>query len=103
MNTALLEGQNLGWKLGLVLRGDARPEILSTYASERHAVAKQLIDMDRQLVCLYAGLEQQTVDNFSSDACAEWLQKLGTFQASNYAVRLVYSASKYSAPNLILL
>jgi len=86
LNTALLEGQNLAWKLGLVLRGEAKPSILATYASERHSVAKELIDMDRQLVTIYADLEKQNIDNFASEETAAWLKKLQMFQAKNYAV-----------------
>ncbi|KAF8813039.1 hypothetical protein BYT27DRAFT_7158778 [Phlegmacium glaucopus] len=100
LNTALLEGQNLAWKLGLVLRGVAKPEILSTYASERHAVAKELIDMDRQLVTIYADLEKQNTDNFASEETAAWLKKLQVFQAKNYAYQagacIVYS------PNMLV-
>ncbi|KAF9567998.1 hypothetical protein CPC08DRAFT_702816, partial [Agrocybe pediades] len=97
LNTALLEGQNLAWKLGLVLRGEAQPSILSTYASERHSVAKELIDMDRQLVNIYADLEKQNIDNFASEETAAWLKKLQMFQAANYAYQagasIVYSPS----------
>ncbi|KAF8808445.1 hypothetical protein BYT27DRAFT_7096752 [Phlegmacium glaucopus] len=86
LNTALLEGQNLAWKLGLVLRGVAKPEILSTYASERHSVAKELIDMDRQLVTIYTDVDKLNTDNFASEETAAWLKKLQIFQAKNYAV-----------------
>lgn len=87
LNTALLEGHNLAWKLGLVLNGVAKPEVLATYAAERQSVAKELIDMDRQLVTIYADLERQNVDDFASVETAAWLKKLQVFQAKNYAVR----------------
>ncbi|KAA1469648.1 FAD/NAD(P)-binding domain-containing protein [Dentipellis sp. KUC8613] len=97
LNTAVLEAHNLGWKLGLVLQGRSTPDILTTYASERHNVAKYLIDMDRKLVELYAGLEKQTMENFSSDEAGAWLERLRLFQAANYAYQagasIVYEPS----------
>jgi phenol 2-monooxygenase (NADPH) len=48
MNVSMADAWNLGWKLGSVLRGTARPELLHTYSEERHGVAKQLIDFDRE-------------------------------------------------------
>ncbi|KAF8059572.1 FAD binding domain-containing protein [Lyophyllum atratum] len=83
LNTAVLESHNLAWKMGLVLKGTALPQILSTYEQERHAVAKDLIHMDRMLVEIYAGLEKQSIDDFSN--AAEWLSILHAFQAANYA------------------
>ncbi|KAF8810821.1 hypothetical protein BYT27DRAFT_7185492 [Phlegmacium glaucopus] len=100
LNTALLEGQNLAWKLGLVLGGVAKPEILSTYASERHSVAKELIEMDRQLVTIYADLEKLNTDNFVSEETAAWLKKLQIFQAKNYAYQA--GASIVYSPNMLV-
>ena len=48
MNVSMADAWNLGWKLAGVLRGTARPEILHTYSQERHAVARELIDFDRE-------------------------------------------------------
>jgi phenol 2-monooxygenase (NADPH) len=48
MNVSMADAWNLGWKLGAVLRGTARPELLHTYSEERQAVAKELIDFDRE-------------------------------------------------------
>jgi phenol 2-monooxygenase len=39
---------NLGWKLAAVLRGQAVPQLLDTYSAERQAVARELIDFDRE-------------------------------------------------------
>jgi 2-polyprenyl-6-methoxyphenol hydroxylase-like FAD-dependent oxidoreductase len=39
MNTAIGGGHDLGWKLGWVLRGWARPELLDTYEDERRPIA----------------------------------------------------------------
>jgi phenol 2-monooxygenase len=48
MNVSMQDAFNLGWKLASVLRGRCAPHILHTYSAERHAVAKELIDFDRE-------------------------------------------------------
>jgi 2-polyprenyl-6-methoxyphenol hydroxylase-like FAD-dependent oxidoreductase len=50
MNVSMQDAFNLGWKLAAVLRGQCAPEFLHTYSAERHAVAKELIDFDREWV-----------------------------------------------------
>ncbi len=46
MNVSMQDTFNLGWKLGAVLRGQAHPSLLHTYAEERKVTAQQLIDYD---------------------------------------------------------
>jgi phenol 2-monooxygenase len=48
MNVSTQDAFNLGWKLAAVLQGRCTPQILHTYSAERHAVAKELIDFDRE-------------------------------------------------------
>jgi phenol 2-monooxygenase (NADPH) len=48
MNVSMGDAFNLGWKLVLVLKGRCPPEILHSYSAERQAVAKDLIDFDRE-------------------------------------------------------
>lgn len=48
MNVSMQDAFNLGWKLAAVLRGRSGPELLRTYSEERQAVAKDLIDFDRE-------------------------------------------------------
>jgi len=43
MNCCMQDAFNLGWKLALVLKGYARPELLDTYEAERRPVAEQVI------------------------------------------------------------
>ena len=54
MNVSMADAWNLGWKLAAVLRGTARPELLHTYSDERQAVAKELIDFDREFAKLFS-------------------------------------------------
>jgi phenol 2-monooxygenase len=53
MNVSMADTWNLGWKLAAVLRGLAKPELLNTYSEERQAVARELIDFDREFSRLF--------------------------------------------------
>ena len=54
MNVSMNDTWNLGWKLGAVLRGTAKPELLHTYSDERQKIAKQLIDFDREFAKMFS-------------------------------------------------
>lgn len=54
MNVSMQDGFNLGWKLGHVLDGRSPESLLSTYSAERHVIAKNLIDFDKQWSTLMA-------------------------------------------------
>ncbi|TPX17086.1 uncharacterized protein E0L32_003204 [Thyridium curvatum] len=44
MNTGMQDAFNLGWKLGRVLRGEARDALLDTYDAERRPVGQNVVD-----------------------------------------------------------
>ena len=48
MNVSMQDAFNIGWKLISVLEGRAKPELLRTYSVERQAIAKVLIDFDKE-------------------------------------------------------
>jgi phenol 2-monooxygenase len=48
MNVSMQDAFNLGWKLASVLRRRSAPQLLHSYSAERQAVAKELIDFDRE-------------------------------------------------------
>lgn len=48
MNVSMQDAFNLGWKLAAVLRKRSAPSLLHSYSAERQAVAKELIDFDRE-------------------------------------------------------
>jgi phenol 2-monooxygenase len=54
MNVSMADTWNLGWKLGAVIRGTAKPELLHTYSDERQAIAKELIDFDREFSRMFS-------------------------------------------------
>jgi phenol 2-monooxygenase len=54
MNVSMQDAFNLGWKLASVFRKRSPPSLLHTYSAERHAIAKELIDFDREWAALLA-------------------------------------------------
>ncbi len=54
MNVSMQDGFNLGWKLVSVLRKRCLPHLLHSYSAERQAIAKELIDFDREWAALLA-------------------------------------------------
>jgi phenol 2-monooxygenase (NADPH) len=54
MNVSMQDAFNLGWKLVSVLRERCHPSLLHTYSAERRAIAKELIDFDREWAGLLA-------------------------------------------------
>jgi phenol 2-monooxygenase len=54
MNVSMQDAFNLGWKLVAVLRRRCSPSLLHSYSAERRAVAKELIDFDREWAALLA-------------------------------------------------
>jgi phenol 2-monooxygenase len=65
MNVSMQDAFNLGWKLAAVLRGRSAPSLLHSYSAERQAVAKELIDFDREWAAILASA---TADNKGADA-----------------------------------
>ncbi|KAI2776518.1 putative phenol 2-monooxygenase [Daldinia loculata] len=55
MNVSMHDTYNLGWKVALVAKGIAKPSILSTYQTERRAIARDLIDFDHRFSRLFSG------------------------------------------------
>jgi 6-methylpretetramide 4-monooxygenase / 4-hydroxy-6-methylpretetramide 12a-monooxygenase len=55
LNSGLHDAQNLGWKLALELRGCARPLLLDSFASERGAAARHVLEVSDRLHALAHG------------------------------------------------
>jgi 2-polyprenyl-6-methoxyphenol hydroxylase-like FAD-dependent oxidoreductase len=53
MNTGIQDMINLSWKLAMVLRGAARPELLDTYHSDRLPVIEQVVSMTERATRLF--------------------------------------------------
>jgi phenol 2-monooxygenase len=67
MNVSMADAWNLGWKLGAVLRGTARPELLHTYSEERQAVAEELIAFDREFARMFSAPPKRGDDDQGVD------------------------------------
>ncbi|MGE5157190.1 MAG: FAD-binding monooxygenase [Gemmatimonas sp.] len=59
MNVSMQDTFNLGWKLASVLRKQCSPRLLRTYSAERHAIAKELIDFDREWAAILASANRR--------------------------------------------
>lgn len=55
MNVSMQDAFNLGWKFAAVLRKRSPASLLHTYSAERQAVAKELIDFDREWAAMLSG------------------------------------------------
>jgi 2-polyprenyl-6-methoxyphenol hydroxylase-like FAD-dependent oxidoreductase len=67
MNVSMQDAFNLGWKLATVLRGRCAPTLLHTYSAERRAIAKELIDFDREWAKMLSSPVKATPDGEGID------------------------------------
>jgi 2-polyprenyl-6-methoxyphenol hydroxylase-like FAD-dependent oxidoreductase len=49
INSALMDGANLAWKLALVLRGAAKPSLLDSYAFERGLADRHVLEVSNEI------------------------------------------------------
>lgn len=78
MNVSMQDGWNLAWKLGWVLSGLAREELLPTYSDERKVTAQNLIDFDREWSTLMAKKPEEFA---SPDELADFYVRTAEFPA----------------------
>jgi phenol 2-monooxygenase len=99
MNVSMNDTWNLAWKLGAVLRGTARPELLHTYSEERQKIAKQLIDFDREFAKMFSAhptgsgaAEEEGIEGVDPEEFQQYFITQGRFTAG--------TATRY-APSMI--
>jgi len=63
MNVSMQDAFNLGWKLAAVMRKQCAPQLLHSYSAERQAVAKELIDFDREWAGILASAKAGGADS----------------------------------------
>lgn len=80
MNVSMHDSYNLGWKIAAVLQKKARPLILSTYATERRAIALQLIEFDRRFSQMFSGRPAKNIADEAGISMVEFKQ---TFEKGN--------------------
>ena len=86
MNVSMNDSFNLGWKLASVLNGTAQPKLLHTYSDERQAIAKILIEFDKEFSSMFAAKPKKNADRNDKDAVdpavfQEYFTRQGRFTA----------------------
>jgi len=80
MNVSMQDAFNLGWKLASVLRGGSAPQLLHTYSAERQAVAKELIDFDREWAAILASAKG-AAEGFDPEKTQRYFVQHGRYTA----------------------
>jgi 2-polyprenyl-6-methoxyphenol hydroxylase-like FAD-dependent oxidoreductase len=110
MNVSMQDAFNLGWKLAAVLRGQSAPKLLRTYSDERRAIAKELIDFDREFAAMFSARPKQAGEEGDGIDPAEFTQyfvKQGRFTAgtaTHYQASLICgeARSQHLAEGLVI-
>ncbi len=102
MNVSMQDAYNLGWKLASVLKGHSPTSLLATYSSERQAVAKELIDFDREFAAMLSGAgstdDQGVVKKPSPEDVQKYFVKHGRYTAgtaTHYAPSVLTSDAQH--------
>ncbi|WP_420132936.1 FAD-binding monooxygenase [Rhodopseudomonas sp.] len=97
MNVSMQDAFNLGWKLAAVLRGRAKPELLHSYSAERRAIAKQLIDFDREWAALLASAKHDGAKADPAETQRYFVQhgRYTAGTATHYAPSLLTGSDAY--------
>jgi 2-polyprenyl-6-methoxyphenol hydroxylase-like FAD-dependent oxidoreductase len=88
MNVSMQDGFNLGWKLASVLRKRCAPHFLHTYSAERQAIARELIDFDREWAEMLASSKSTTGEpgkGFDPAKTQEYFVRHGRYTAGTAA------------------
>lgn len=88
MNVSMQDTYNLGWKIGLVVKGLAKRSILRTYQSERRRIAQDLIAFDHRFSRLFSGRPAKDAADEAGISMAEFKDAFekGNMFASGLAV-----------------
>ncbi|MBV8701527.1 MAG: FAD-binding monooxygenase [Bradyrhizobium sp.] len=81
MNVSMQDTFNLGWKLAAVLRQRCAPELLHTYSAERQAVAKELIDFDREWATILASQAKEGAKGADPAKTQDYFVRHGRYTA----------------------
>jgi phenol 2-monooxygenase (NADPH) len=101
MNVSMQDTFNLGWKLISVLRKQCAPRLLHTYSAERHAIAKELIDFDREWASIVASAKSSRSEEGEadySDATRKYFVRHGRYTAgtaTRYAPSIITAEPTY--------
>ncbi|PYH46041.1 putative phenol monooxygenase [Aspergillus saccharolyticus JOP 1030-1] len=99
MNVSMMDSYNLAWKLAYVINGltptiSPIPDpILATYHSERHTIAKQLIEFDRAFSSMFSGKIGSADDGVTGLTHDQFLQVFSTGNGFTSGCGIEYPAS----------
>ena len=78
LNTGVADAENLAWKLAYVLRGEADPQLLDSYESERRPIAQinsqQSLTNSAKMMFLFSavhGTDPSSIDEHYDSVCAD--------------------------------
>lgn len=94
MNVSMGDAFNLGWKLVSVLRGLCPPELLHSYSRERQAVAKDLIDFDKEWSRIMSE-RPEAADNEEAPKFQRYFMQHGRYTAG---MSVTYAPSVLTGP-----
>jgi len=98
MNVSMQDSFNLGWKLASVLRGRCAPELLHSYSAERQAIARELIEFDREWAQMLSA-PQRSADGGDPAAVQQYFVRHGRYTAgtaTRYAPALLTAPSAHA-------
>jgi phenol 2-monooxygenase len=98
MNVSMADTWNLGWKLGSVLRGAGKPELLHTYSEERQTTAKELIDFDREFSKLFSARPADSGEAVDPEKFQQYFIAQGRFTAgvaTRYARSMITAEARF--------
>jgi 2-polyprenyl-6-methoxyphenol hydroxylase-like FAD-dependent oxidoreductase len=93
MNVSMQDAFNIGWKLAAVLQGRSPASLLHTYSAERQAVAKELIDFDREWAAMLSNPLTLAGDDVQRHFVQHGRYTAGT--ATHYKPALLTGTSKH--------
>ncbi|AEG51052.1 Pentachlorophenol monooxygenase [Sphingobium chlorophenolicum L-1] len=92
MNVGMQDAFNLGWKIAMVERGEAKPDLLDTYHTERTPVAQQLLEGTHAMHEIIMGHGKGLTDRIELTQAPGW-HDAATYRVSgmsyNYRDQLV--------------
>jgi 2-polyprenyl-6-methoxyphenol hydroxylase-like FAD-dependent oxidoreductase len=88
MNCCMQDAFNLGWKLALVEKGWARPELLDTYEKERRPIAEQVLWAATSLQDVFMGHGRDIAERSRQIFDPDWLEAVvGRCSGISYTYR----------------
>ena len=99
MNVSLQDGYNIGWKLAAVLKGQAGPELLRTYVTERQRIAEILINWDKVWTKQMASVGKEAGGVLDADGNIDFSEIFVKAEAFTAGLTVTYDDSSITRAN----